>query len=147
MKNNDIYFMRIALKEAQKAYKNDEIPVGAIIVDSKGDVLSKAFNKKEKMHDATAHAEILAIKKASKKLGDWRLNGCTIYVTLEPCEMCMSAIKQSRISKLVYGASKENINSNTYENKSMGDLHGILEKECLEIIQMFFEQKRWCFTL
>ncbi|MFA6755504.1 MAG: nucleoside deaminase [Bacilli bacterium] len=142
MKNNDIYFMRIALKEAQKAYKNDEIPVGAIIVDSKGDVLSKAFNKKEKMHDATAHAEILAIKKASKKLGDWRLNGCTIYVTLEPCEMCMSAIKQSRISKLVYGASKENINSNTYENKSMGDLHGILEKECLEIIQMFFEQKR-----
>ena len=93
------YFMNLAVEEAKKAFKNNEVPVGAVIVkDNK--VISKAYNKKEKDKLVTSHAELLAIMKASKKLNNWRLDGCDIYITLEPCPMCASAIKQARISNI-----------------------------------------------
>ena len=100
---NDIYFMEVALKEAKKAYKIGEVPVGCVLVDQNDKIIAKAYNKKEKLHDVCGHAEILCIKKASKKIGDWRLNDLTLYVTLEPCLMCSSAIIQSRISRVVFG--------------------------------------------
>ena len=98
------YFMNLAVEEAKKAFKNNEVPVGAVIVkDNK--VISKAYNKKEKDKLVTSHAELLAIMKASKKLNNWRLDGCDSYITLEPCPMCASAIKQARISNIYCGLS------------------------------------------
>ena len=100
---DDYYYMNKAYKEALKALKEDEVPVGAIIVkDNK--IIAKAYNKKEHTNLATAHAEILAINKANKKLKSWHLDDCIMYVTLEPCVMCVGAIIQSRIKKVVYGA-------------------------------------------
>ena len=101
---NDIYFMEVALKEAKKAYKIGEVPVGCVLVDQNDKIIAKAYNKKEKLHDVCGHAEILCIKKASKKIGDWRLNDLTLYVTLEPCLMCSSGIIQSRIKRIIFGA-------------------------------------------
>ncbi len=96
-------YMKEAIKEAQKAYENDEVPVGAVIVHD-GKIIARGYNKKEKKQDATEHAEIVAIRKAAKKLGTWRLNDCDIYVTLEPCPMCSGTIINSRIHKLIFGA-------------------------------------------
>ena len=96
-------YMKEAIKEAQKAYENDEVPVGAVIVHD-GKIIARGYNKKEKKQDATEHAEIVAIRKAAKKLGTWRLNDCDIYVTLEPCPMCSGAIINSRIHKLIFDA-------------------------------------------
>ena len=96
------YYMNIAIKEAKKAYKYEEVPVGAVIVKN-NKVIAKAFNKKEKTKNVTKHAEIIAISKACKKLKNWRLEDCIIYVTMEPCMMCSGAIEQSRIKKIVYG--------------------------------------------
>ena len=98
---DDYKYMKLALIEANKAFNKGEVPVGAIIVNDKR-IISKAYNKKEKNNCALEHAEIIAIKKASKKLNNWRLCNSTIYVTLEPCPMCASAIRQSRIKKIVY---------------------------------------------
>ena len=106
----DDKFMNIAIKEAKKAYKSDNVPVGAIIVkDNK--VISKAYNTKNSKNVAINHAEILSIIKASKKLHTWRLNDCIMYVTLEPCPMCMGAIVEARISKVVYL-----VDSNYFDN-------------------------------
>jgi tRNA(adenine34) deaminase len=98
---NDIDFMNAALLEAKKAFKEGEIPVGAVIVKD-GKIISKAHNEREKKHDVSSHAEIEAIRLAGEKLGNWRLDGCAIYVTLEPCLMCAGAISQARIERLVY---------------------------------------------
>ena len=99
---NDIYFMNEALKEANKAYNCGEVPIGAVIVkDNK--IIARGYNLKETKNDASKHAEIIAINKASKKLSNWRLIDCTIYVTMFPCPMCASLINQSRISKIIYG--------------------------------------------
>ncbi len=103
---NDEYYMNIAYKEAQKAYKIKEIPVGAVIVDSLGNILGKGYNRKEKDNITVSHAEINAITKANRKINNWRLNDCTLYVTLEPCEMCKRAIEEARIKKVVFAASK-----------------------------------------
>lgn len=100
--NDDIKFMKIALEEAQKAFKKGEIPVGAVIVKD-GIIVSKAHNLKETKNNAIKHAEIIAIEKACAKLHNWRLIDCDMYVTLFPCPMCASAINQSRIKKIVYG--------------------------------------------
>ena len=124
------YYMKQALKEAKKAYKKLEVPVGAVIVKD-GKIIARAHNQKETKTDTTKHAEILAIQKASKKLESWRLIDCEMYVTLEPCSMCASAIGQARISKLYIGTF----------NKDMGACGTILnildyekgiEKECCE---------------
>jgi tRNA(adenine34) deaminase len=96
-------YLKLALKEAQKSFSKEEIPVGAIIVkDNK--VIARAHNLKEQKKDPTSHAEILAIQKAAKKLKDWRLTGCTMYITLEPCAMCAGAIINARLDKIVYGS-------------------------------------------
>lgn len=143
-------YMKLALVEAKKAFEIGEVPVGAVIV--KDDiVLAKSYNKKEKEQTATSHAEINAINKASKKISNWRLNDCEIYVTLEPCPMCASAIKQSRIKKIYYGISildsntkkiVEEILSKNDNNSLVFQEGNVLKKECLDILQKFFEQKR-----
>ena len=104
--DNDIIFMKEALKEAKKAYLKDEVPVGAVIVKD-GKVIARGHNIKEIKQDTTKHAEIIAIQKASKKLNSWRLSGATMYVTLEPCVMCTGALIQSRVDKLVIGTMDE----------------------------------------
>ncbi len=114
---NDEYYMNIAYKEALKAYKIKEIPVGAVIVDQFGNILGKGYNKKEKDNKTVSHAEINAITQANKKIQNWRLNGCTLYVTLEPCDMCKKVIEEARIKKVIYAANKivmKNFNT-TYE--------------------------------
>lgn len=130
--------MRIAIKEAEKAKKIGEIPVGAVIVKD-GKVLSKAHNLKESKNIATFHAEIIAIEKACKKLDNWRLIDCEMYVTLEPCSMCYGAIEESRISKLYIG-SKSSVK--TVQNCKKE--YGILEKECTNMLKSFFtEIRKW----
>ncbi len=116
---NHEYYLNFALKEAKKSYKKKEVPVGCVIVKN-NKIIAKAHNIKEKKHNCLAHAEIIAIHKASKKLKSWRLDGCIMYVTLEPCLMCAGAIIQSRISELYFGA---------YDHKfgGCGSLINILE--------------------
>ncbi|RKQ60454.1 tRNA(adenine34) deaminase [Thermovibrio guaymasensis] len=97
----DLLFLREALKEAEKAFSYGEVPIGAVVVKD-GQVISRAFNRKEFLQDPTAHAEILAIREASRKLNSWRLEGCTLYSTVEPCVMCAGAIIQSRVDRVVY---------------------------------------------
>jgi len=99
--NSDLRFLYEALSEAKKAFSYGEVPIGALIVKN-GEVVARAFNRKEFLQDPTAHAEILSIREASRKLNSWRLNGCTLYSTVEPCVMCCGAIIQSRISRVVY---------------------------------------------
>lgn len=152
MKNYKNY-MTLALKEALKGAAKDEVPIGAVVVDSSGKVVSRAHNKTESKKSQLEHAEILAIVKATKKIGDWRLDGFSIYVTLEPCLMCMAVISMHRINKVIFGAdsklygfSKNDdffnsltcaININSFEL-----VKGILEKESKEILQSFFRNKR-----
>lgn len=128
--------MNEALKEAKKAYIKKEVPVGAVIVKN-GKVIAKAHNLREKKKNALAHAEILCINKACKKLRNWRLEDCEMYVTLYPCDMCMGAIKQSRISKVYCGAlddKNNNIDNNLCEYVS--------NEQCSEILKMFFKELR-----
>lgn len=133
-------YMNIAIKLAQKAYKNGEIPVGAVIVKN-GKIIAKAYNKKEKEKDCTKHAEILAIQKASKKLKNWRLIDCEMYVTMEPCMMCAGAIEQSRISKIIYSVDNPNFGcSNQIENVKI--ISGICKDKCKKMVQDFFIKKR-----
>lgn len=147
--NDDIKFMKIALEEAQKAFKKGEIPVGAVIVKD-GIIISKAHNLKETKNNAIKHAEIIAIEKACAKLHNWRLIDCDIYVTLFPCPMCASAINQSRIKKIVYGtipyyAEKGTIDSILCD-KNYGlpveIMGGVLSESCTKILKEFFIEKR-----
>ena len=135
----DQYYMEIAIKEAYKALRYNEVPVGAIIVKN-NKIISKAYNKREKKHDVTKHAEIIAISKACKKLKNWRLEDCTIYVTMEPCMMCCGAIEQSRIEKIVYGAANENFGN--IKNIHVKNISQVCEKECRELVSEFFKNKR-----
>ena len=146
---SDKKFMKLALKEAKKAAKKDEVPIGAIIVRN-GKVIAKAHNLREKSNLATGHAEVIAIEKANKKLKSWRLDSCTLYVTIEPCPMCAGAIVQSRIKNVVYGA--QDLKSGAHQSvTNLFDLplnhkvkveHGVLEEECGQIISNFFAGKR-----
>jgi len=142
--------MKEALKEAKKAYTEGEVPVGAVIV-YKDKIIARGHNLKEKNIDVTAHAEIIVIKKAAKKLKTWRLNDCDLYVTLEPCAMCSGAIIQSRIHNLFFGAydlkggcvtSKVNLFKEGLFNHNVNVIDGILEKECSDILKEFFSLKR-----
>ena len=130
------------IRLAKKAYKKGEVPVGAIVVKD-GKILAKAYNMVEKDKNATLHAEILAIKKASKKLKNWRLNGCEMYVTLEPCDMCTGAIKLSRISKVYYMVKKNDNNNSSQEYIHLSQYSDEFKK----MIQDFFSEiRRSCFT-
>ena len=142
--------MKEALKEAQKAFEIGEIPVGAVIVKN-GEIIARGHNLKEKGKDPTLHAEIIAIKEASKVIGDWRLNGCELYVTLEPCLMCAGAIIQARISKVFFGARdpKGGVIVSLYRifddprwNHRIEYSEGIMEKECSLILREFFRMLR-----
>ena len=119
MKNAEFY-MKKAIKLAQKAGNLGEVPIGAVIVKD-GKVLASAYNKRNTLKDATCHAEVIAIKKACKKVGDWRLDGAEMYVTLEPCPMCAGAIINARIKKVYFG---------------------VLEEECSSLLKKFFAEKR-----
>lgn len=141
---NDEYFMNIAIEEAKKAFKKDEIPVGAVVVLN-GKVISKAYNKKNKSNRVKDHAEILAIDKANKRLRNWRLEDCEIYITLEPCPMCASSIEQSRIKRIITGAVNKNIETNKISSdilKNKDWTKGIQEEECTELLNDFFKLKR-----
>lgn len=138
------YYMNVALKQAKKALKNNEVPVGAIVV-YKNKIIAKAFNKKEKTKNATMHAEIIAIKKACKKIKNWRLNDCVMYVTMEPCNMCMGAIIESRIKKIYCGIrnnKSQNINDLIVEKEKINIEYFLLKSECEKILESFFHQLR-----
>ena len=147
---NKIKFMKEALKEAQKAYDKKEIPVGAVIVkDNK--IIARAHNVKEEKNDTTKHAEIIAIQKASKKLNAWRLTGCEMYVTLEPCSMCAGALIQSRISKVYIGTmdyktgacgSVLNLLKDYEFNHKVEMEKDILQEDCEKILKDFFKELR-----
>ena len=131
-------FMELAIKQAKKAYKKGEVPVGAVIVKD-GKIISKAYNLVEKKKNATLHAEIIAISKASKKLKNWRLIDCEMYVTLEPCSMCMSAIELSRIKKVYFLVKKD---KEIHLKKDKGKCREYKNSEYLNLIQSFFKNKR-----
>lgn len=141
--------MEEALKEAKKAYKKDEVPVGAVIVKD-GKIISRAHNLRESKNMATAHAEILAIEKASKKMNSWRLVDCDMYVTLEPCTMCMGAIISSRIRNLYIGALDKKtgacgsfVDLSMYKyNHTVNIYKGILLEKCEYILKDFFKKLR-----
>lgn len=136
-------YMKKAIAEAKKAFKKNEVPIGAVIVKN-GKIISKAYNKKENSNLATSHAELLAINKACKKIKNWRLLDCTLYVTVEPCMMCFGAILESRISKVIYGTVNENYGwiSNNKSNFNIEIIGNVCEKECKNIMKLFFEKKR-----
>jgi tRNA(adenine34) deaminase len=146
----DEKFMKAALKEARKAYKLDEVPIGCVIVQD-GRVIARGYNRRNTEGNALAHAELAAIRKASKKTGDWRLEDCTMYVTLEPCQMCAGAIVQSRMKKVVIGSmnpkagcagSVINLLQMDGFNHKVEIERGVLEGECSEMLSGFFRELR-----
>jgi len=145
----DIDFMKEAIIEAQKAAEIGEVPIGAVIVRN-GEIIARAHNERETKKDATRHAEIIAIERACAALHGWRLIGCDLYVTLEPCPMCAGAIVNSRIVRVIYGASDLRagafgsvLDLNTYPlNHKPEIIKGVLSEECLAPIQAFFRIKR-----
>lgn len=150
MKTREEKYMQIAIKEALKASEIDEVPVGCVIVLN-DKIIAKAHNKKEINNDPCGHAEIIAIRKASKKINNWRLENCEMYVTIEPCIMCAGAIIQSRIKKVYYGAndnkgggfgSSINVLNAKNINHHPAIFGGFLKEECSEIISKYFKNKR-----
>ena len=147
---NDEFYMKKAIKQAQKAALIDEVPVGAIIVLN-DKVIARGFNLREKKLDPTCHAEIIAIKKACKKISSWRLAEATIYVTIEPCPMCAGALLATRIKRIVYGAKdpKGGAIESSFKLFEQPNLNhhpeitgGVLEEECSKIISNYFKTKR-----
>ena len=147
---DDEKFMRMALREAEKAFDEKEIPIGCVIVKD-GVVIGKGHNQIEMLKDATAHAEILSIGTAANSLENWRLDGCTLYVTLEPCPMCAGAILNSRVSRVVYGSpdtrfggcgTTVDVISNNALKREVEVVGGLLADECLGILKAFFQKMR-----
>ena len=141
--------MRLAVDQA--ALAGDEVPVGAVLVSSTGSVIAEGFNKRELLSDPTSHAEIEVIRAAGKLLGDWRLTDCTLVVTLEPCVMCAGAIQASRIPRVIFGAYDELVGAagsryDLLRDKALGSqvevIGGVLEKECAELLESFFQARR-----
>lgn len=148
--DNDIKYMRAAISQAKKAYSLGEVPIGCVIVHN-DTIIGRGYNRRNTDKSTLSHAEITAIKKASKKLGDWRLEGCTLYVTLEPCQMCSGAIVQARIDRVVMGAMNPkagcggsilNILQNDAFNHQVDVAKGILEEECSAMLKSFFKSLR-----
>lgn len=148
--NQDEKFMKAAIREAKKAEKLEEVPIGCVIVYNEK-IIARGYNRRNTDKNTLAHAELLAIKKASKKLGDWRLEGCTMYVTLEPCQMCAGAIVQARMDKVVIGSmnpkagcagSVLNLLQISAFNHQVVLEKGVLEEECSTMLSSFFRTLR-----
>lgn len=146
----DKKFMKAALKQAEKAIALGEVPIGAVIVCG-GKIIARGYNRRNTDRTTLAHAEITCIRKACKKTGDWRLEGCTLYCTLEPCQMCAGALIQSRIDRVVIGTTSPksgcggtllNILQNPDFNHQAEVLYGVMREECTEILQRFFKDLR-----
>lgn len=143
--------MLIAIHAAREAEKQGEVPIGAVIVDASGNVLATGGNRTITNTDPTAHAEILALRTAATRVGNYRLNGCTVYTTIEPCSMCAGALVNARIARLVYGAPDERfgavhthfgICSSPELNHRLEITPGICEEKCRSLIQEFFRKRR-----
>ena len=146
----DEKYMKAAIREAKKAYKLDEVPIGCVIAQNEK-IIARGYNRRNTDKNTLAHAELSAIKKASKKTGDWRLEDCTMYVTLEPCQMCAGAIVQSRLGKVVIGSmnpkagcagSVINLLQMKQFNHQVEMETGILEEECSTMLSGFFQELR-----
>lgn len=147
---DDNYYMGLALLEARQAYSLGEIPIGAVLVVG-GEVIARAHNMRETWNDATAHAEVIAIREACQKLGRWRLTGATIYVTIEPCPMCAGALVMSRVDRLVYGSSDYkagavesifNVVQHDALNHRLEVTAGVRAQECSALMKDFFRERR-----
>ena len=145
------HFMNLAYKLAEDAFSKDEVPVGAVIVSEHGEILAETFNLKESNHDVCAHAEILALKEAAQRLQSWRLNNCSLFVTLEPCPMCLSAISQSRIKDLYFGAYDKkggalslgyNFHKDSRLNHKFSIYGGLNHYPSSQLLSKFFKLKR-----
>jgi tRNA(adenine34) deaminase len=148
--NDDQRFMDIALEEAKQAFEEDEVPVGAAVV-FEGRVVGRGRNAKESSGDPTAHAEVLAIRQAAKALGRWRLSGCTLYVTLEPCPMCVGAMISARLDRLVFGCTDDKAGAavtlydlarDTRMNHQLEVASGVMADEAARLLKDFFRKKR-----
>jgi len=146
----DAYFMRLALREAQRALEHDDVPIGAVITHA-GEVLAAGHNERELRSDPTAHAEILALREASRALGTWRLLDCTLYVTLEPCSMCAGAIVLARVARVVYGATDPKAGACGSVLDVLGEPRlnhrpevssGVLAPDCGQLLSGFFASRR-----
>jgi len=146
----DTRFMRLALGEAKRAFAEDEVPVGAVVVHG-GRVIARAHNRPVHLGDPTAHAEILALRRAAKKLGNYRLTGCSLYVTIEPCAMCAGAIVHARLVRVVFGArdpkagasgSALKVLNHPKLNHRLRIARGVLADECSSILREFFRRRR-----
>jgi tRNA(adenine34) deaminase len=145
------YFMQLALQEAEAAAEENEVPVGAVIVHGERRVIASGHNRREQLRDPTAHAEMLAITQACEALGSWRLDDCTLYVTLEPCPMCAGAIVQARIPRVVYGADDPKSGAVQSLFKLLNDVRlnhqcsvvsGVLSESCGSVLSRFFQRQR-----
>jgi tRNA(adenine34) deaminase len=150
MEDKDIYFMKAAIDQAYIALENEDVPVGAVIV-KENKIIAKGYNQRHQLNDPTAHAEIIALTAASEHIGHWRLHGCTIYVTLEPCPMCAGALVMARLDKLVFGCtdpkagacgSLYNIVQDTRLNHRLEVVKDVLAEDCATMLQNFFRNKR-----
>jgi tRNA(adenine34) deaminase len=151
MNKKNIEFMKLAIREAKKAGQKAEVPVGAVLVAESGEILSLSHNQAITLSDPTAHAEILALRKAAQKVLNYRLLGTTLYVTIEPCIMCMGAIVHARVARVVFGAqdlkwgaagSLYNYAEDVRLNHQPEIIHGVCQDECRALIQDFFRSKR-----
>ena len=151
MSPKHINFMNLALSEAGKAGQKNEIPIGAVLIDANDELLSAAHNKTIILKDPTAHAEILALRSAAEKIGNYRLLKTTLYVTVEPCPMCMGALLHARVSRVVFGTrdpkwgaagSLYNLAEDHRFNHQLEIIEGICESECKKLMQDFFRKKR-----
>ena len=149
---NDEKFMKEALTQAQKAFDIDEVPIGAIIVDNQtGEIIGRGYNRRNSKKNPLYHAEIMAINQSAKAIGDWRIENCTMYVTIEPCPMCAGAIVQSRIARVVFGARNAkagcagsilNILQEPKFNHTVEVTQGVMEEECSGMVKQFFKRFR-----
>jgi len=147
---SDLHFLRMAVREAEKSADKGEVPIGCVIV-REGRVVGRGHNQMETLRDPTAHAEVLAIGAACQTLENWRLDGCTLYVTLEPCPMCAGAILNSRVARVVYGARDKRLGAlgSTFDILGENPIHRVvevsgpaMEEECLELLRGFFREIR-----
>ena len=148
--DTDAHYMREALRQARRGYREGEVPVGAVVVQN-GKVLARSHNRPLHLNDPSAHAEILALRRAGRRLGNYRLPGCTLYVTIEPCAMCVGALVQARVQRLVVGAldpkagacgSALAVLNNPKLNHRVAFDSGILQADCAEVLRQFFRERR-----